>query len=128
MQASEREEQKALVLWLQARSIRHVAVPNGATLAGGPGERARQWRSLEAQGCQRGFPDLLVLDKPPLRPECCGVAIELKRREGGSVSADQVAWLERLEQLGWVTLVAHGAEEACKYLVQIGYPRGKSTP
>ena len=37
-----------------------VHVPNGAVLAGDPQQRARQMKSLKADGLMVGFPDLLV--------------------------------------------------------------------
>lgn len=89
---------------------------------------------LRRMGTSPGFPDLIVLTPPPARPGCPGVALELKapeRRPARPVSppwapscfsAAQRDWLERLESLGWVSLVAYEAEEAVQQLAALGYP------
>jgi len=48
-----------------------------------------------------------------------GIAIELKRKKGGKVRKSQKKWLDTLDVLGWLTKVAHGADEAIDWLEEI---------
>ena len=45
-------------------------------------------------------------------------AIELKRKSGGSVSANQSKWLDALGNAGWETYVARGADKAIEWLIE----------
>jgi len=75
---------------------------------------------LKASGVVRGVPDLLIFDPPPLR-EAVGVALELKREKGGSVSPEQQRWLQELNARGWVAIVARGAADALRQLRELGF-------
>jgi len=101
---SEHAEQCAVASWLRARGIAFFAIPNGAKMG------AAECAKMKREGLSAGVPDLVVLDRG-LR-----LALELKRREGGRVSADQQAWLDHLAGQGWDCFVAHGAEEAIAWL------------
>ena len=76
---------------------------------------------LTSLGVKRGVPDVLITSRPPSRPEARGVAIELKRRSGGTVSPDQKRWLAQLEQDGWVVAVCRGSDEAVAFLASLGW-------
>jgi hypothetical protein len=79
------------------------AIPNGGlrnkTIAG----------QLKAEGVKAGVPDLF-LSLPSGKYH--GLYIEMKRREGGTVSREQKKMLERLSSAGYMTVVAKGADEA----------------
>ena len=64
---------------------------------------------LKASGMKSGVPDLLL-------PVPCkgkhGLFIELKRRQGGQVSPEQVAWLADLLKQGYEARVCRGWEAA----------------
>lgn len=64
---------------------------------------------LKAQGLRAGVPDVMVALPLHGKP---GLFIEMKRTKGGKVSDKQQEWLDRLARAGYVTTVAHGAEEA----------------
>lgn len=81
---------------------------------------------LKMSGVEAGVPDLLLFDPPPIGGSC-GVALELKRREGGRTSEKQKRWLRELEARGWVALVCHGAAEAIRELERLGYGRADTT-
>lgn len=113
----EDDEQRAVVDWLNTYRIAFTAVPNG-------GKRSRiEAAIMVGLGVQRGFPDLIVVERPPAHPDALCAAIELKRREGGVVSPEQEAWLARLQSLGWVVAVCEGADEAIAQLETWGYGR-----
>lgn len=52
--------QREIKAHLQAKGLRVVAVPNGATLSGDKIKRAIQMRNLKLDGLCPGFPDLIV--------------------------------------------------------------------
>jgi len=114
----EEEEQKALVRLLALAGICHVHVPNENPSRGLAGR-------AKGRGAQSGFPDLLILDGPP-DTNAVGVAIEMKRPDGkpSEVRPEQRAWLEKLEERGWVTAVAFGCVDAVEILVSLGYRIG----
>lgn len=82
---------------------RIIHVPNG-------GKRSRiTSQHLKAEGVKAGVPDYLLLEP---RGEYSGLAVELKRGEGGSTSAAQLDWLAYLKSVGWRASVCEGWEAA----------------
>ena len=105
----------ALAKWLDARGIVWNHIPN-------EGRRGKiQGGRLKAKGFKKGFPDNAIYTIPPACPEARGVAIELKRRKGSSVPREQRAWLQRLEQQGWLVRLCRGANEAVEWLKELGF-------
>ena len=79
-------------------------------------------RKLKRIGVKRGVPDVLIFSPPPCMPRARGVAIELKRSDGGKgPSPEQSAWLDDLDKLGWVAFVANGAAAAIAELQRLGF-------
>ena len=113
----EHQEQVTLCRWLDKRKVCHAAVPNAGLRTKRAGAR------MKAEGLKTGFPDLLIFDPPPALEGrgVVGIAIELKRRSGGSLGPLQQVWLDKLKVRGWHTLVAHGCQEAIKALRELGY-------
>lgn len=114
---SELSEQIYVVKRLRVAGVLFCAVPNG-------GRRDRREAILlKASGTVSGVPDLLIFDSPPGRPECVGVALEMKRQgaKKSSVSKTQRKWLKDLEQRGWLSLVAFGADDALAQLKDVGF-------
>ena len=115
---TEMSEQIIVVRALRQAGILFASVPNG-------GRRdAREARMLKASGVVAGVPDLLIFTRPPLQPEKCGVALEMKRSNGkpSNISKAQAEWLDRLEKIGWVCLVGYGAQNAFEGLRKMGFP------
>ena len=114
----ERTEQLELARWLDARHLIWIHVPN-------EGRRSkRHGADLRDQGMRRRFPDVVAfssLPDPPAGVQPRGVAIELKRADGGTVSDDQQQWLADLAQCGWLCRVCHGASEAIAWLEELGW-------
>lgn len=129
----EQEEQKALVTRCQMEGITIISIENSLQFPVSavldivrPFVKAGQLDIIKsqlnklmgiltnkryAQGMLKGCPDLFI-------PEF-GLFIELKRRDGGVVSAEQLACHEKLRSYGYRVEVCHGAKEAyktvCKY-------------
>lgn len=96
-------------------SVKWAHVPNG-------GNRDQVTAAkLKGHGVKPGVPDVLIFAAPPLLPESPGVAIELKRRQGGKTSPEQREWLEHLENQGWCCSVCKGWEEAREFLAGLGW-------
>jgi hypothetical protein len=115
---SELSEQIQLVRILRASGVLFCAVPNG-------GWRDRRGAMmLKASGVERGVPDLLIFDRPPLMGDRIGTALELKR-EGpmrkSAVSKYQRQWLEDLNLRGWNCVVGYGYRHAIELLKKAGY-------
>ena len=118
-QPSEEEEQAAVMEWamLMERQYPELAllfhIPNGADRH--PAVAAK----LKRQGVKAGVPDLFL---PVARGGWHGLWVEMKRRKGGKVSAEQRQWLQELTYQHYYATVAQGAEEACdvifKYLTE----------
>lgn len=116
----EDDEQAALAKYLNLLERRHKGFkwfhcPNG-------GHRdVRVAARLKSHGVKRGVPDVIILASPPKFPDAHGVAIELKRRHGGTVSDEQEDWIRHLTARGWYCKVAKGWEEARKWLMSLGF-------
>lgn len=88
-------------------------------------EGKRSWqagRYLKAHGLLRkGYPDIIICSQPP-KLAYRGVMIELKRkRPAGRVTPEQMLFLERAREEGWIAEVKWGAEEAIAFLHMCGW-------
>ena len=102
---SEEREQMKLAAYLDGRKFLWCHVPNGGH------RRKVVAASLKRQGVKSGVPDVLIF--APIQ-----AAIELKRKSGGSVSANQRKWLSALNDAGWEICIARGADKAIEWLVE----------
>ena len=75
---------------------------------------------LRRLGLSAGFPDLIIFDSPPAKPEMKGAAIEMKKAKG-RLSSHQKDWLKKLQERQFCTMVAFGAEQALEFLAKLGY-------
>jgi hypothetical protein len=100
---------------MDARDIVYTHVANEDV---GPLKRGAQTKSM---GRKPGVPDYLIFTPPPKYPHVRGVAIELKRREGGRTSAAQSSFLEKLNTAGWRAAVCPGAANAVDFLRRLGW-------
>ena len=106
---TEHQEQAALFAWadwmatVMPELSLMFAIPNG-------GHRSKQTGALlKAEGVKAGVPDICL---PVPRGDKHGLYIEMKRRRGGSVSAEQLKWLDALMRKGYECHVCRGCEEA----------------
>lgn len=102
---TEHEEQRAFVSWFRrSGDVLIFAIPNG-------GFRGKaQAIKLKAEGVSAGVPDLFI--------PAWGLWIEMKRREGGSLSAEQKDWIAYLEACGYSVLTPKGAHAACDAVIE----------
>ena len=103
---SESDEQIGFLMWfeMQFRGVWIFHIPNG-------GHRAISVaKKMKAEGVKPGVPDLYV---PAWR-----LWIEMKRRTGGRLSAEQKDWAEYLEGIGDTVIVGKGAEDASRQVLE----------
>jgi hypothetical protein len=117
-QQSEAQEQARLVAYLRGRGWLFTATANGVGTS--PVQRSR----MAALGVQRGVPDVLVFERCQ---GSLGIAIELKRASGGTVSPEQRRWVEWLTARGWLAFVARGADEAIARIEEAYGPQEEET-
>ncbi|SDE21232.1 VRR-NUC domain-containing protein [Desulfuromonas thiophila] len=102
-------EQEQFFRWVISNQIRipELQLANGSMngIRVSPSLRAR----LKGQGLRPGVPDI---DLPVRRGECCGLRIEMKRKAGGTVSAEQKRFHELLRSQGYRVEVCRGWREA----------------
>lgn len=107
---TESDEQIKLLMWASRYAIEEGRL--GQYIFAIPNEGKRGFKTaarLKAQGLRSGVPDLMLALPRHGAP---GLFIEMKKEKGGTVSANQLKWLERLSGAGYATAVCHGCEKA----------------
>lgn len=102
---TEDREQQTVVEYLTIRSIPFWHTPN-STFTKSWSQKAKNKRL----GVKSGIPDLMFCLNGST------YAIEMKRRKGGTVSAEQKKWIEILNNNGIETIVARGSDEAIDFI------------
>jgi hypothetical protein len=98
---TEEVEQRQVVQYAEMRGCKLTAIPNSTY--------TRSWnqkRKNTAMGLRAGFPDLAIIARNQF------FCIEMKRRTGGTVTAEQRRWHEALNNAGVPTFVCKGFDEA----------------
>ena len=114
----EEDEQIAFVNWCHLNNI--IVHHSGNEIGGSTSAIKARAIKMKKMGTSKGFPDLIVL--VPVtgitgEVDCYQMAIiEMKRQKGGTVSAEQKDWLEKLELAGIPCKVCHGADEAIDFI------------
>lgn len=102
-------EQQWLFQWARMCQAKHPElglmyhIPNEGKRSRAGGNRAK------AEGLKSGVPDICL---PVARGGFHGLYIEMKRREGGKVTAHQQEWIEQLRAQGYRAEVCRGFDEA----------------
>ncbi len=102
---SEHTEQRELVKWFRQTftDVRIFAIPNGG--ARSPSGALK----LKLEGVSPGVPDLFV--------PAWHLWIEMKRSKGGRLSPEQQDWIAYLTRIGYAIIVAHGADDAKRQII-----------
>jgi len=103
---SEHSEQVGFINWFRVKypNVLIFAIPNGEKRAITVAKR------LKAEGVVRGIPDLFI-------PQWT-LWVEMKRISGGRLSPEQKAMIQYLEGLGQKVIVAKGAADASKQILE----------
>ena len=107
--ASEAQEQGAVVQWSHLACRQWPELQWLFHAANGEVRDKRTAAKLKWLGVKPGVPDLLL---PVPKGPYSGLALEMKRRKGGRISADQQRFLEALRAFKWHVSVCAGAEDA----------------
>lgn len=109
---SEYQEQKIVVDYLKLKypKVLFTATANGIRT---PHIGARM--KMKRAGLKAGVPDLLIFNLSYDR-KYIGLALEMKREKNCVVSQEQKEWLDALSKLGWLALIAKGANQAMKII------------
>lgn len=112
----ESQEQVVFIQWLELIGLRFTAIPMSTYT-----KSFKQKAFNRAQGVRAGFPDLVVLIPPTRARDGLGHLLcpEMKRRQGGTVSAVQKDWIAALNGLGTPNIearVCKGAQEAMDFV------------
>ena len=100
---TEEQEQRTLVERLRLAKVPHFAVPNGG------GRSKREGHVLKSTGVSPGVPDLVI---PCARGRYHGLYLEMKRTKKYKVEQPQKDWQELLQDQGYCSEVAVGADAA----------------
>lgn len=112
---TEDSEQAALFDWAACSAGKHPeldlmhAIPNGGK------RHIVTAMTMQRTGAKSGVPDIFL---PIARGGKHGLYIELKRIKGGTVSANQKAWLAALSDQGYECAICRGWEEARKEILK----------
>lgn len=104
---NERAEQALVASYLRANNIQVIVTLGGIKLS------ESQKRLYKQAGYQPGTPDLFI---PYARGKFHGLAIEMKKKKGGTVSDVQKDYLKNLEKEGYKIVIARGASDALQYI------------
>ena len=106
-------EQERVCDWLDAHKIPYHSIPNDLRtefdIANMPVKRSKMHRI----GLKPGVPDLFICRASGLFH---GLYIEMKRKHGGVVSADQKRWIRLLLEEGYLAKVCRGADKAIELI------------
>lgn len=117
----EEDEQIIFVRWCRLKGL--IVHHSGNEIGGSTTAMKARAIKMKKMGTSKGFPDLLVFipvygtTKEIDSYQMC--AIEMKRRNGGTVSKEQKQWLEILQASGAMSAVCHGADEAIAFIEAI---------
>ncbi len=103
LNGSQQYEVDQFAKWLVAKSISHCRV------------------DVNNRASNRGAPQILVLEKPPIQTNAPGVAVLIKGNRDARMRSSQIEWLERLDASGWLTILAFVADEAIAEFLRFGY-------
>jgi len=103
---SEHDEQVGFINWFRTKfpKVLIFAIPNGGKRSIGAGKK------LKAEGVVAGVPDLFI--------PSWDIWVEMKRKSGGRLSPDQKKIIEYLESEGYHVIVAKGATDASKQIME----------
>lgn len=110
----EGEEQAWLFEWAAYQAGKYPELELMHHVPNGGSRNKAEAAKLKAQGVKPGVPDISL---PVARGGYHGLYIELKRRRGGRVSAEQSGWIEKLNGQGYCAKELHGWEAAAECIL-----------
>ena len=102
---TEAQEQESLFRWIAYMMVRFPELELLFHIPNGGSRDPREAHNLRMQGVRAGVPDLML---PVARGKWHGLFIEMKRQDGGRMSAEQKAWAAKLMEHGYLAVVCRG--------------------
>lgn len=112
---TEAQEQTALFQWAEYAAAKWPELRRMHHIPNGGSRNAIEAARLKAQGVRAGIPDIFL---PCPRNGFHGLYIELKRKKGGRVSAEQRKMIDFLRGQGFRAEVCDGWEAAKNVIVE----------
>ena len=112
-QLSEDQEQELVIQWKELMVGRFPKLKYLHHCPNGGSRHPVEAMKLRRMGVVPGVSDLFL---PVARNGFHGIWIEMKRKHGGRLSADQKDWIEGMREEGYKAVRADGAEEAIAIL------------
>ncbi len=105
--SSESQEQQGFITWFRYKypSVIIFHIPNGGFRDMATAQK------LKKDGVVPGIPDLFI---PKFK-----IFIEMKKKEGGTISKEQKVMMEYLERVGYKCIVGYGATDASVKLMEL---------
>lgn len=113
-QRVEETEQAKFVEWAVSRGLWLWHTPNELVGKVSRAEASRQKRL----GVLAGVVDILIGNRVPVRPDARGVALEFKT-DSGAVTKEQLLWMGRAADEGWICAVVRSADEAKAFCLEM---------
>ena len=114
---SESYEQETLFKWMELQMKKRPELKLCFHIANGGSRGKAEAARFKAEGVKAGVPDLFL---PVAKGGYHGLWIELKRLDGGKISAVQKGWIAALQDQGYAAIVCSGwvqaSETIMKYL------------
>lgn len=114
MTPTEAQEQKALFEWAELAKAKYPPLGMLYHIPNGGSRNVVEAKNLKEQGVKKGVPDICL---PVARGPYHALYIELKRRKGGRVSAEQDGWIKALNRADNLAVVCWGMDEAQRVIL-----------
>jgi hypothetical protein len=112
---TESSEQIAVFEWARLMENQYPELKGLAHIPNGGARDKITGARLKREGVKPGFPDIVLL---VARGQYHGLAVEMKRQQGGSLSQNQKTWLNRLNAQGYKAVACKGATETIKIITE----------
>ena len=113
MGITEADEQKLLFEWAEFMGLKYPALRLMFHIPNGGSRNVVEAKNLKRQGVKTGVPDIFL---PAARGGYHGLFIEMKRSDGGRVSAAQADYIKHLKMQGYQALVCNGCDAAASVI------------
>jgi hypothetical protein len=114
MLPSEGQEQATLFSWARMMEGRYPELRLMFHVPNGGGRSKAEAGRFKMEGVKAGVPDIFL---PVPRGNFHGMFVEMKKRKGGKVSAEQKVWISELNAQGYYAVVACGWDEASSCII-----------
>lgn len=117
---SEHHEQATLLQWCELNRAKYPQLRALFAVANGGHRHITIAKMMKAEGVKPGVPDLFL---PFPFNGYAGMFLEMKKRVGGRLSAEQKEWRSMLSGYGYCVRVCEGWEVAVKEIVEYLTPK-----